>query len=173
METKNEKKKSLGQGVKSKAIIALLVVVGLFVGYILGVIGYVNIIGPYIAKIKYQRAIEEYLKPYKEDFVGGNTPEETVDLFIEALKKGDYELASKYFTVEQQEVWRKKFQEITKKQLDSWIGKIEENKKNWRKEQQDENKFIIKYNTGEGEDEITHFIVLEKNMNNKWKIGSF
>jgi hypothetical protein len=34
------------------------------------------------------------------DTYGGKTPEETLKLFIEALKAGDIELASKYFALE-------------------------------------------------------------------------
>jgi len=39
---------------------------------------------------------------YKADTYGGETPEETLRLFIDALEKKDYELASKYFVVEEQ-----------------------------------------------------------------------
>ena len=41
-----------------------------------------------------------------QDKIGGKTPEETLQLFIEALEKKDYELASKYFVLEKQEKWR-------------------------------------------------------------------
>src|SRR3989344_1660546 len=46
---------------------------------------------------------ESLRKPYKEDTYGGKTPEETWTMFLDALKKGDVELASKYFVVEKQE----------------------------------------------------------------------
>ena len=39
---------------------------------------------------------------YKADTYGGATPEETLKLFIDALEKKDYELASKYFVAEEQ-----------------------------------------------------------------------
>ncbi len=39
---------------------------------------------------------------YQADMYGGSTPEETLELFIDALKAGDTELASKYFMVEKQ-----------------------------------------------------------------------
>ena len=45
---------------------------------------------------------ESLRKPYKEDAYGGKTPEETWTMFLDALKKGDVELASKYFVVEKQ-----------------------------------------------------------------------
>src|SRR3989344_5401807 len=53
---------------------------------------------------------ESLRKPYKEDTYGGKTPEETWTMFLDALKKGDVELASKYFVVEKQEDWLKTLQ---------------------------------------------------------------
>ncbi|MHB1086516.1 MAG: hypothetical protein ACYCZ0_02085 [Minisyncoccota bacterium] len=40
---------------------------------------------------------------YRKDTYGGSTPEETLELFIEALEAKDYELAVKYFVIEKQE----------------------------------------------------------------------
>jgi hypothetical protein len=40
-----------------------------------------------------------YEKAMREDIYGGKTPEETLKMFIEALKKEDVELASKYFSL--------------------------------------------------------------------------
>ena len=50
----------------------------------------------------YNRYWEKLNEAYKKDPYGGDTPEETLNLFIEALKAGDLELASKYFVVEKQ-----------------------------------------------------------------------
>lgn len=41
------------------------------------------------------------------DTIGGKTPQETLDMFIQAVEKGDYELASRYFVIERQEQWKK------------------------------------------------------------------
>lgn len=49
---------------------------------------------------KFQNALEQ---PYKEDTYGGKTPEETWGMFLDALKKGDIDLASKYYDVGHQE----------------------------------------------------------------------
>src|SRR3989344_4434656 len=49
---------------------------------------------------EYMEALE---KAYREDQYGGNTPEETLQLFIDALKKGDTDLAAKYFIIDEQE----------------------------------------------------------------------
>lgn len=57
---------------------------------------------------KYSRQVEENMKKYNEwevnyikamteDVYGGKTPQETLNMFIEALKKEDVDLASKYF----------------------------------------------------------------------------
>ena len=46
---------------------------------------------------KYLNWQTNYEKAMKEDTYGGKTPEETLKMFIEALKKEDIELASKYF----------------------------------------------------------------------------
>src|SRR3989344_4272535 len=48
------------------------------------------------------RYYELLQKAYKNDTYGGNTPEETLELFRTALEKGDIELASKYFVIEKQ-----------------------------------------------------------------------
>lgn len=48
----------------------------------------------------YQKFLDwqkNYENAMKNDIYGGKTPEETLKMFIDALKKGDVELASKYF----------------------------------------------------------------------------
>lgn len=53
-------------------------------------------------KANYQKYLDwekEYQQTLKDDTHGGKTPEETLAMFIEALKDGDVELASKYFFI--------------------------------------------------------------------------
>lgn len=56
---------------------------------------------------RYDKALQKYedeLKAkYTADTDGGKTPEETIGLFIAALKAGDIEKASKYYVLEKQE----------------------------------------------------------------------
>lgn len=52
--------------------------------------------------IRYYKNLE---RQYAEDTYGGQTPEETLQLFIDALKAGDIELASKYFVVDKRGEW--------------------------------------------------------------------
>jgi hypothetical protein len=43
----------------------------------------------------------DYLEQFKNDNIGGKTPEETLKMFVAALKKGDVELASQYFALDE------------------------------------------------------------------------
>lgn len=52
-----------------------------------------------------KKAEEEDYKLALADTYGGKTPQETLDMFIDAVEKGDYELASKYFVIPKQEEW--------------------------------------------------------------------
>ena len=60
----------------------------------------------------FQASIE---KPFREDVYGGKTPEETWAMFLDALKKGDIDLASKYFVVDKQAEWKEKIKTIMDK----------------------------------------------------------
>ena len=51
----------------------------------------------------YQKQIEDYKKAMKADKYGGETPEETWTMFIDALEAGDTDLAAKYFVLEKQD----------------------------------------------------------------------
>jgi len=62
----------------------------------------------------FQKAEQELYQKMMADTYGGKTPEETLDMYIEAVEKGDYELASRYFVVEKQEEWKKELFEIEK-----------------------------------------------------------
>jgi len=52
----------------------------------------------YLKYLDWQR---NYEKAMREDTYGGKTPEETLQMFIEALKREDIELASKYFMLDE------------------------------------------------------------------------
>ena len=53
-----------------------------------------------LAQVNYEKYLDwqtKYEKAMAEDIYGGKTPEETLRLFIDALKSEDVELASRYF----------------------------------------------------------------------------
>ncbi|OHA15633.1 MAG: hypothetical protein A3A10_02210 [Candidatus Tagabacteria bacterium RIFCSPLOWO2_01_FULL_42_9] len=49
------------------------------------------------------------------DKIGGKTPQETLDMFIKAVEAGDYELASKYLIIENQEEGKKELLALQQK----------------------------------------------------------
>lgn len=49
---------------------------------------------------KAQKALNTLDETLRQDTYGGKTPEETLKMFIDALKKDDIELASKYFALD-------------------------------------------------------------------------
>lgn len=95
--------------------------VGGFLGIIVLVVGGFFVWDKYLSpQAKSQRQMEKQYEAYmeweerhkqalREDTYGGKTPEETLKMFIEALKKEDIELASKYFVIDTQnsrEEWK-------------------------------------------------------------------
>lgn len=49
----------------------------------------------------YKKAEADYVAAMTADTYGGKTPQETLDLFVAALRSGDVELASKYFLLDE------------------------------------------------------------------------
>ncbi len=68
---------------------------------------------------------QEYLEWVKElekqDNFGGKTPEETLELYIKALEARDFELASKYFVLEDQEREFKELDELSESDLVEYL----------------------------------------------------
>jgi len=54
----------------------------------------------YEATKKFEEGLKQYYKVLEEDTYGGKTPQETLDMFISALEKGDIDLAAKYFALD-------------------------------------------------------------------------
>src|SRR3990167_5891386 len=86
--------------------VAVAVVVGL-----LNLGGIIDKVQGKLTAWKYQRLVEKMQAPYKNDKYGGKTPEETFDLFLDALRKEDVDLASRYFVIPKQEGWRESLKE--------------------------------------------------------------
>ena len=66
----------------------------------------------------FQKAEQELYQKMMADTYGGKTPQETLELFIAAVEKGDYELASRYFVKSKQVGIRKN------KNLKLWHTKL-------------------------------------------------
>jgi len=115
------------------------------------------------------RAIKEIQKIKKEiaeDPYGGDTPEEALRLFIEALKQGDTDLAAKYFVYDEQEQWREDLAKIKDKGLlDEMVRDLGTTKRG---------KNISMTNTVfsavNKDNEVITVINVVKAQNGKWKI---
>ena len=74
-----------------------------FAGIVVGSIVIAFIAVYFSPESRFEREVAGLQEQYANDIYGGDTPEETLELFIQALESGDVELASKYFVVEKQE----------------------------------------------------------------------
>lgn len=93
---------------------------------------------PYINNLRAnweaKRLQSQWEKPYREDKYGGKTPEETYDMFLDALRKGDTTLASKYLVIEKQDDWKKTLGEYKDNNLlANFVKELENTRKIWTK----------------------------------------
>lgn len=112
------------------------------------------------------REFEELEKLYAEDTYGGETPEETLQLFIDALKAGDIELASKYFVIEKQEEWESNLHKINDNGfLQEMVSDLNRSKDRYK---------ISDGQTGfdiaNDQNEVALTILVGRNSNGLWKI---
>lgn len=78
----------------------------------------------------YEKAEKAYIEAMTADTYGGKTPEETLKMFVDALRKEDVELASKYFMLDEnlsRDEWEHGLKEIRDKKELSQLIKILEN----------------------------------------------
>jgi hypothetical protein len=130
-------------------------------------------VSPWLKKLQDWRAARalqsEIEKLYRNDKYGGKTPEETFDMFIAALEKGDIELASKYFVIEKQESWKQSLTAIKSQPAvyDEMLTEMRFARSNAH--QKTEGNFAWFSYTMPGE-KLGEQLVFEKILN-RWKIG--
>lgn len=110
------------------------------------------------------RAGKEEYQAMMADTYGGKTPQETLKLYIAAVEKGDYELASKYFVVEKQKSEVESFVGATSENLNKYIKVL--NSLNDVGYSQDGKHFSMKANL-DGPDFYADFFI---SPNGIWKI---
>ncbi len=96
METINfgeEQNNSAPEAPRNKKLIWAGIVLATLILSVIGWQYWQYIHSPYYQQMKAVKALE---KLYADDTMGGKTPEETLALFLEAVKKEDFDLASQY-----------------------------------------------------------------------------
>lgn len=105
-------------------------------------------------------------KQYAEDPYGGETPEETLRFFIDALKKGDTDLAAKYFVLDKQEEWREDLAKIKEKGLlDEMVRDVEREKHKYSISDDQ-----IGFDVANEQKEAILSILISRGPNGKWKM---
>jgi hypothetical protein len=79
-----------------------------------------------IFKERLRQAQQEEYEKAMADTYGGKTPAETLQMYIEAIEKGDYELASKYFIEPNREEELESSLNMTNENLKKYIIKLKE-----------------------------------------------
>ncbi len=105
----------------------------LFILAAIGWLGYVYIYPDYQFwkfKQSYDKTMQAYADMLKNDTYGGKTPEETYNLYIAALQRGDTDAASKYFYWEYQ---NQEKQDLDAKKQNGELGKYIESLPEWKK----------------------------------------
>lgn len=73
-----------------------------------------------------KKAEEDAYRAATADTYGGKTPQETLRMYIDAVEKGDYVLASKYFMGDYQEKELKSLQNSPKGNIDNVVGLLKQ-----------------------------------------------
>ena len=126
---------------------------------------------PYYKQMQAVKTLDDMAK--ESDKWGGKTPEETVVLFTDAVKKGDFELAGRYGIVEIQSEIKStlntyKNSEYWQDYL-NWIGSV---KKNSSKDY-DLGPDSATYESFDNQGRRVVFISLSKSESGTWKIDEF
>lgn len=118
----------------------------------------------YSDKYKLEREVRKVIDEYNNDPYGGDTPEETMRLFLDALKKGDLDLASKYFVMEKWEEISKEFHGLNKEQISRTIDELQKTK--LKKYENDA--FFVYYENNKA---VSDLVMIKHPVNNRWKIS--
>ena len=90
---------------------------------------------------KFEVKMLELKRMQELDTFGGATPYETLNLYISAIEKGDFALASKYFVIEKQEEELRSLQNSPKKNIENAMGMLKEANKSIGEYSEDKKEF--------------------------------
>ncbi len=112
-----------------------------------------------------KRAELEFYQKQVSDTYGGKTPQDTLRLYIDAVEKGDYVLASKYFVIEKQGVELNRLKGINTDYFSKYI-KVMEKAEPWRSSLE-EKTFTMSAKTDAGPSIFIRFVKYPSGI---WKI---
>ena len=92
----------------------------------------------------FQKAEQELYQKMMADTYGGKTPQETLQMYIDAVEKGDYELASRYFVKSKQEEELRALQAAEKADIDNVIKLMKETENDSGSYSVDRKTFIVR-----------------------------
>ncbi len=119
---------------RKKIVISGILILGLALLYFLIPYSYYSYHSWKINK-DYKEFEKSFLDYLKSDVYGGKTPEETYNLYLSALKKGDLELASKYYWWERQVKEKERLEKLaTEGKLQDYIDSFP----NWSEMKEEE-----------------------------------
>ena len=104
------------------------------------------------------------------DKYGGDTPEETWNMFLTALRAENFDLASKYFVLKRQEEWKGNLIR-TKEAGDLPLLMQDITAVPWKVVSLGDN--VAEYSIRNSTNILMARPIFETNINNKWKIRSF
>ena len=110
---------------------------------------------------KFEAKMLELKRMQELDTFGGATPYETLEMYVAAIEKGDFALASKYFVIEKQEKELNRLKNAPKENLEEYIGTMKESTLSAGSYSDDKRNFLIR------EPVFIDFLIYPKGI---WKI---
>ncbi len=105
---------------------------------------------------------------YRTDTYGSTTPEGTLELFKDALKAGDIELASKYFLIEEQKNGLVQLQEAQRNSnIEQYLDLLKDAKKSLYDGVQNKVEFYVEDNRGVA---VYSLVLIKNPLTEVWKI---
>jgi len=122
---------------------------------------------------QFYQGLDEYYQKFAEDTYGGKTPQETLDMFIEALENGDIDLAAKYFAMDDN-LSRKKWEDGLKQaQQEGRITQIVEELKRAQSNNKEDSPNYYQFAVFNANGMVKQTIYMEFNQySGVWKIKS-
>ena len=119
----------------------------------------------WLGEWRINNANKEIAKIYSADVYGGETPQETFDMFLEALDAGDTEKASRFFVLSKQDEWLAKLNKM--KTSGALVKQVED----WQKARDTFQEVRDEYNDWETHATIKYKFITEKRFDGKDVFG--